>query len=81
MADQRISQLDQKLTLASGDFLVIVDNAPGVPLDKMDKRINAEDVGLADGELRLTPKTSSTGPEGTVFFDSDDKCIYVGVDT
>ena len=35
----------------------------------------------AMNELRLTPKESSSGPEGTVFFDSVDKCIYVGVET
>jgi len=36
--------------------------------------------GTIDGEVRLTPKESSTGPEGTVFYDSVDKCIYVGVE-
>lgn len=40
---------------------------------------------LADGtraasEIRLTPKTSSSGPEGTMFYDSVDKCVYVGVE-
>lgn len=41
---------------------------------------------LADGtraasEIRLTPKprASSSGPEGTVLFDSEDKCVYVGI--
>jgi hypothetical protein len=28
-------------------------------------------------ELRLTPKTSSTGAEGTMFYDSDDDHVYV----
>lgn len=31
-------------------------------------------------EILLTPKASSTGAEGTIFFDSDDKCVYVAVD-
>ena len=33
-----------------------------------------------DGELHLTPKASSTGPEGTVFYCNADKYLYVGVD-
>jgi len=32
-------------------------------------------------EIRLLPKAFSSGPEGTVFYDSVDKCIYVGVET
>lgn len=40
---------------------------------------------LADGsraasEIRLTPKTSSSGPEGTMFYDSDDDHVYVGTE-
>jgi hypothetical protein len=30
-------------------------------------------------EVQLTPKASSTGPEGTVFFCSGDKYLYVAV--
>lgn len=33
----------------------------------------------AMGELRLTPKASSTGPAGTIFY-CNDKSVYVGVD-
>jgi hypothetical protein len=29
-------------------------------------------------EINLTPKSSSTGPEGTIFYSSDDKHVYVG---
>ncbi len=32
------------------------------------------------GEITLVPKTSSSGPEGTIFFNSTDKGVYVGVD-
>lgn len=32
-----------------------------------------------DGEIHLTPKVSSTGPVGTVYFDSDDEHLWVGV--
>jgi len=40
---------------------------------------------LADGtreasEIRLTPKASSSGPEGTIFYDSDDDYVYVGTE-
>ena len=31
-------------------------------------------------EIRLTPKVSSTGPEGTVYYDSDDDHLYVGTE-
>lgn len=32
------------------------------------------------GEILLTPKASSTGAEGTVFYDSDDDHVYVGTE-
>ena len=32
------------------------------------------------GEVRLTPKASSDGPEGTIFYDSDDNHVYVGTE-
>jgi hypothetical protein len=35
--------------------------------------------GLVDGELHLTPKNSSTGPEGTIFYCTD-KYVYVAVE-
>ncbi len=77
MADLRITELTEKTTLDTGDLLVIVDNADIATT----KKIKAENTGIVDGELRLIPKASSIGPEGTVFYDSDDKCIYVGVGT
>jgi len=30
------------------------------------------------GEIRLTPKASSEGPEGTIFYDSSDGHVWVG---
>jgi len=33
-----------------------------------------------DGELHLTPKASSNGAEGTIFYSSDDNSVYVGVE-
>jgi hypothetical protein len=32
-----------------------------------------------DGEIHLTPKASSTGAIGTVYFSSDDEHLWVGV--
>ncbi len=34
----------------------------------------------AMSELRLTPKVSSSGPEGTVYYDSGDNSVYVGTE-
>ena len=34
----------------------------------------------AFSEVRLTPKASSSGPEGTIFYDSDDDHVYVGTE-
>ncbi len=36
--------------------------------------------GVEDGEIHLTPKTSSSGPEGTVFYDSSDNHLFVGTE-
>ena len=36
--------------------------------------------GLEGTEIRLTPKASSTGAEGTIFYDSDDDHIWVGTE-
>lgn len=76
MADKRITELTEKTTLATGDLFVIVDSAGAAAT----KKIKAENAGFVDGELRLTPKETSSGPEGTAFYDSVDKCVYIGVD-
>lgn len=31
-------------------------------------------------EIRLTPKSSSTGAEGTIFYNGDDNSVYVGTE-
>jgi hypothetical protein len=38
------------------------------------------DQPLSVSELTLTPKESSTSSEGTIYYDSVDKCIYVAVE-
>ena len=35
--------------------------------------------GVVDGEIHFTPKSGSTGPVGTVYFDSDDEHLWVSV--
>ena len=35
---------------------------------------------LAANEIRLTPKASSAGAEGTMFYDSDDDHVYVATE-
>lgn len=37
-------------------------------------------VEITTPEVRLTPKDSSSGPEGTMFYNETDKCVYVGVE-
>jgi len=38
--------------------------------------------GLAGTEIRLTPTEAAANElEGTMFYDSVDKCVYVGVET
>lgn len=40
-----------------------------------------EEVGILVGEeVRLTPKPSSTGPKGTIFYNSNDDHIYVATE-
>jgi len=36
--------------------------------------------GLSGTEIRLVPKPASTGPEGTIFYDSDDNHVYVATE-
>lgn len=36
--------------------------------------------GLAGEEIRLTPKLSSSGAEGTIFYSSSDDHVYVGTE-
>lgn len=36
--------------------------------------------GSVFDEIRLVPKASSTGAEGTIFYDSDDDHVYVGTE-
>lgn len=76
MADQKITELTEKTLLEEGDLLVIVDMA-GTPTTK---KILVEKAGVSDGEIHLTPKTSSSGGEGTIFYNSDDDSVYVGTE-
>jgi hypothetical protein len=47
-------------------------------LEKPVKTAKTEDISTPDdGEVHLTPKESSTGARGTIFFSSADDCVYV----
>lgn len=48
--------------------------------DTLQKWVPETISGLTEGELRLTPKSSSSGPEGTMFYDSDDDHVYVATE-
>jgi hypothetical protein len=52
-----------------------IDNDPSAAsLDYMVRHHEDHD------EIQLTPKASSTGPEGTVFYNSGDDHLYVGTE-
>jgi hypothetical protein len=43
--------------------------------------LDLDDHNLANvGEIHLTPKASSTGAEGTIYYDSDDDSVYVATE-
>lgn len=44
--------------------------------DWNEKRIH----NVSEVSLTPKPKASSSGPEGTILFDKDDKCVYVAVE-
>lgn len=47
-----------------------------VPIEKYDQDLNTTD-SVQFSEVKLTPKASSTGAEGTIFYDSDDDHVWV----
>jgi len=55
-------------------------NATAKSVTDLNTAVNALEAVAGDGELRLTPKASSSGPEGTMFYDSDDDHVYVGTE-
>ena len=54
---------------------------PGHEYPKLNEDGTLEhNVQVKASEIRLTPKASSTGAEGTIFYDSDDNHVYVGTE-
>lgn len=49
-------------------------------LEEMQAEIDAHTTLGAQAEVRLTPKESSSGPEGTMFYDSGDDHVYVATE-
>ena len=58
------------------DFPDAYTSAARKPLS-VNAAANAVEFGT---EIFLTPKSSSSGPEGTIFYCSDDNSVYVGVE-
>jgi hypothetical protein len=64
--------------------LAVTDDTVQKVFDKLDNLVSSGSTGIIatpnDGELHLTPKSISTGAEGTMFYNSDDNSVYVGVE-
>lgn len=71
-----IEQGDLVYVNASGDWVRLPHGTLGQPLVT-----GGADANPSWGtEITLTPKTSSSGPEGTMFYSSDDDHVYVGTE-
>jgi len=49
-------------------------------LSDLNTAVNTLEGIASDGEIHLTPKSSSSGAEGTMFYDSGDNHVYVGTE-
>ena len=49
-------------------------------ISDLNTAVNTMEGTFSDGEVHLTPKASSSGPEGTIFYNSDDNAVYVGTE-
>jgi len=73
------------LNVFTGNFDQVVD-VDDTPIDGATKDAISSNWAFdheAEGdhsEIRLTPKASSSGPEGTIFYNSGDNSVYVGVE-
>lgn len=48
--------------------------------DEIDADIDAHEAVGTHTEIKLTPQASSSGPEGTIFYNSADNHVYVGTE-
>lgn len=71
-----ITQGDLLYVNAAGDWVRLPHGTVGQPLTTQGADANPK----WDTEITLTPKTSSSGPEGTMFYDSDDDHVYVATE-
>jgi len=71
------SSITQLSRLAIGIASYILAVQGGVPTWRAVEDVIA-DSGLT--EIRLTPKASSSGAEGTIFYDSDDDHVWVATE-
>lgn len=73
-ADSKISEDTQNVTINDLNLIPSVDDSQ--VLGSSSKRWSS----VYSGEIRLSPKANSSGPEGTIFYCSTDKSVYVGVE-
>lgn len=74
----RAQQDTDAATHANKTFIAL--NITAKSFTDLKTAVNTVEGIATDGEVHLTPKASSTGPEGTIFYDSEDNCVYVGVE-
>lgn len=71
-----LKQGDLVYVNSAGDWVVLEPGDIGAPLTAMGEDADPK----YNDEIYLKPKASSSGAEGTLFFASGDKKVYVGVD-
>lgn len=71
-----IAEGDLLYVNASDDWVRLPHGVEGQPLTTG----GADAPPKWDTEIMLTPKASSDGPEGTIFYCGDDNSVYVGVE-
>jgi hypothetical protein len=75
------SIFSQKTYPSESEYSPVFDGLTLTGLDASKMVMTDANKKLAStGELRLTPQVESSGPEGTVFYASDDDHLYVGTE-
>ena len=78
-ARQLTNALNQEAIDRIRDFETAGTHAMSTHTDEDTYNISTSGYAAVD-EVRLNPKASSSGPEGTIYYDSDDDHIYVGTE-
>jgi hypothetical protein len=67
-------------TLAEGEFGIETDTNTFKIGDGINVWVALPYMSGVFSEIRLVPKTSSAGAEGTIYYDSDDNYLYVATE-